>query len=38
MTESALAVDSEDVRGALRLYEGCGFRTIRRDAVYRKPL
>jgi len=38
MTESALAVDSENDSGATRLYEACGFRVVRRDTFYRKPL
>jgi len=35
MTESALAVDSENV--STSLYESCGFRVVRRDTIYRKP-
>ncbi len=38
MTESALGVDSENVSGATRVYEDCGFRVIKRSAVYRKAL
>lgn len=38
MTEAALGVDAENVTGALRVYEGCGFRPVSRSAVYRKPL
>ena len=38
MTESALAVDSENLSGATRLYEECGFRVVKRNAIYRKPL
>ncbi len=38
MTESALGVDSENLSGATRVYEDCGFRTVKRYAVYRKPL
>jgi len=38
MTESALGVDSENLTGAVRLYEDCGFRTVQRDVAYRKPL
>jgi ribosomal protein S18 acetylase RimI-like enzyme len=37
MTEAALGVDTENVSGALRLYERCGFRPARSGAVYRKP-
>ncbi len=36
MTESALAVDNENV--SMSLYESCGFRVVRRDTIYRKPL
>jgi mycothiol synthase len=38
MTEAALGVDTENVFGALRVYEGCGFRPVSRTATYRKPL
>jgi mycothiol synthase len=38
MTESALAVDSENLSGATRVYEDCGFRVVKRNTVYRKPL
>lgn len=38
MTESALSVDTEGSSGATRLYEACGFRVVRRDAIYRKPV
>lgn len=38
MTESALGVDTENTSGALRVYEACGFRPIKRSASYRKPL
>ena len=38
MTEAALSVDTENVSGALRVYEGCGFRPVSRTATYRKPL
>jgi GNAT superfamily N-acetyltransferase len=38
MTESALGVDSENVSGATRVYEDCGFRVFKRSAIYRKPL
>ena len=36
MTESALGVDSENLTGATRVYEDCGFRTVSRTTVYRK--
>lgn len=38
MTESALTVDTENLSGAVRLYEDCGFRTVDYSISYRKPL
>jgi ribosomal protein S18 acetylase RimI-like enzyme len=38
MTEAALGVDTENASGALRVYEGCGFRVVGRSTDYRKPL
>jgi GNAT superfamily N-acetyltransferase len=38
MTESALTVDTENLSGATRLYEDCGFKVIDRSASYRKAL
>ena len=38
MTESALGVDSENICGANRIYEACGFRVVKRTTAYRKPL
>ena len=38
MTETALSVDSENLSGALRLYEGVGYRKVRQQIIYRKPL
>jgi GNAT superfamily N-acetyltransferase len=38
MTESALGADSENLTGATRVYEDCGFRTTKRSALYRKPM
>lgn len=38
MTESALSVDSENITGATRLYEACGFTVANRSFAYRKPL
>jgi mycothiol synthase len=38
MTEAALGVDTENTSGALRVYEGCGFRPLSRTTTYRKPL
>ena len=36
MTEAAIGVDTENPSGALRLYEGMGFRPVKRNSVYRK--
>lgn len=38
MTESALGVDGESVFSAARLYEACGFRIAKRNALYRKAV
>jgi mycothiol synthase len=38
MTESMLGVDADNAYQAPRLYEGCGFRVVRRNAVYRKAV
>jgi ribosomal protein S18 acetylase RimI-like enzyme len=38
MTEAALTVDTENLTGATRLYEECGFRAVSWMASYRKPL
>jgi mycothiol synthase len=38
MTEVILEVDTDNLTGAQRLYEGVGFRTLSQDAIYRKPL
>lgn len=38
MTESALGVDSQNPSGATRVYEDCGFRTVKVEKIYRKPL
>jgi ribosomal protein S18 acetylase RimI-like enzyme len=38
MTESALGVDSENISGATRVYEDCGFRVTKRNTIYRKSL
>lgn len=37
MTESALSVDSENLSGATKVYEDCGFRVVKRMTIYRKP-
>ncbi|WP_420642200.1 GNAT family N-acetyltransferase [Candidatus Leptofilum sp.] len=38
MTEAALSVDAENPTGAVRLYTGLGFETVKQSAAYRKPL
>ncbi len=38
MTESILNVDTENMSGATRVYENCGFRVVKTNKVYRKPL
>lgn len=38
MKEAALAVDTENLSGALRLYEGLGFERFKLYTVFRKPL
>lgn len=38
MTESALGVDSENLSGATRVYEACGFRVVKKATTYRKAL
>jgi len=38
MIESALGADSENISGATRVYEDCGFKVIKRNTIYRKPL
>jgi mycothiol synthase len=38
MTEAALGVDTENVTGALGVYERCGFLPVSRQTTYRKPL
>lgn len=38
MTESALGVDSQNPYGASRVYQDCGFRTVKQGAYYRKPV
>lgn len=36
--EAALGVDAENLTGALRVYETCGFRVSHTETLYRKPL
>lgn len=38
MTEVALGVDTENVTGALQLYESCGYVPVKRQTQFRKPL
>ena len=38
MTESALGVDSDNLSGATKVYEDCGFRVVKTTTIYRKPL
>jgi mycothiol synthase len=38
MIESTLGVDSENLSGATKVYEDCGFRVVKRNTFYRKPL
>ncbi|MEO7839907.1 MAG: GNAT family N-acetyltransferase [Anaerolineales bacterium] len=38
MTESALGVDSENLSGATKIYEACGFRVVKTETIYKKPL
>ena len=36
--EAALGVDTQNTSGALHVYEGCGFKPIRRSVTMRRPL
>ena len=38
MTETFLGVDSQNLSGALRLYQGVGYRQVRQLTIYRKTL
>lgn len=38
MLQAALGVDTENVSGALRLYEGMGYQPTKRFSIYRKPM
>jgi mycothiol synthase len=38
LTESALGVDSENLSGATKVYEDCGFRVVKTETLYGKPL
>jgi mycothiol synthase len=37
-TETALGVDSQNTSGAFRLYEGVGYRKVKQQTLYRKPM
>ncbi len=38
MNASTLSVDSENLSGATRIYEECGFQVAKQNTIYRKPL
>ena len=38
MKETCLVVDAENISGAMRLYEGVGYKEIKRHTVYRKRM
>jgi len=38
MTETALSVDSQNLSGAHRLYESVGYRMVKQQVIYRKPV
>lgn len=38
MTETALSVDSENLSGALRVYESVGYRQVKKHITLRKPM
>jgi mycothiol synthase len=38
MLEAGLGVDTQNLSGALRLYEFMGFRAVKRASIYRKPM
>ena len=37
-TETALSVDSQNLSGAFRLYEGVGYHRVHQQTIYRKPM
>ncbi len=37
-TQTALSVDSQNLSGALRLYESVGYRKVSQQTIYRKPV
>jgi ribosomal protein S18 acetylase RimI-like enzyme len=38
MDHAALGVDAENISGALKLYESCGYQTVKRSSIYRKVM
>jgi ribosomal protein S18 acetylase RimI-like enzyme len=38
MTEAVLGADADNLTGAVRVYESCGFRVTKSFAMYRKPV
>ena len=38
MTETALSTDSQNISGAFRLYESVGYRKVKQQILYRKPI
>jgi hypothetical protein len=38
MTETALGVDAENLSGALRLYQSCGYQKVKMGITLRKPM
>lgn len=38
MEEAALGVDAENLTGALHLYESVGFKVVKRQTIFRKPV
>jgi ribosomal protein S18 acetylase RimI-like enzyme len=38
MAEAALGVDTQNLNGALHLYESMGYRPVKRESIYRKPM
>jgi mycothiol synthase len=38
ITETALSTDSQNISGSVRLYQGVGYRKVRQQIIFRKPL
>jgi hypothetical protein len=38
MEETTMGVDTENLSGALRLYENVGYEPVKRYSTYRKPV